>query len=306
MRLNASTSSLTLASRSERVLVVGALAAVQYLLFIAWWVPGARRSALVFMGIALGQLGFSALRNKHSMGWVRLLASFWVLPSLVLSHGAMAPIAESAHVDLWDKHLAKMDLALFHTYPAVWLESWLPPEANDLLLACYYSYYFWPLSLAVLFYFQAKNDLFERFRLAITLCFLMNFVLYALVPAVGPRFFLHHEFDGPLRGLFLTPWLDSIMRSPPFMRDCFPSGHTGITLVVLAFAYRYQRRFFVVMAPIALGLILATLAGRFHYAIDLIAALPMAWLSVRLADTWCLPTSNALSKQIFSSSRRVY
>ena len=73
------------------------------------------------------------------------------------------------------------------------------------------------------------------------------------------------------------------MRQPPFMRDCFPSGHTAITLCVLTFAHRHARTLFWGMLPAALLLITATLAGRFHYGIDVLCAIPMA-VAVLLAS----------------------
>ncbi len=43
----------------------------------------------------------------------------------------------------------------------------------------------------------------------------------------------------------------------------------------MTFAYTYHRRFFWGMLPFGTGLILATLAGRFHYGIDVLMAVPM-------------------------------
>jgi membrane-associated phospholipid phosphatase len=60
-----------------------------------------------------------------------------------------------------------------------------------------------------------------------------------------------------------------------FARDCVPSGHTGVTLTMLIFAYRYQRTFFWIILPVGTGLIFGTLVGRFHYAIDLLCAVPL-------------------------------
>jgi hypothetical protein len=45
--------------------------------------------------------------------------------------------------------------------------------------------------------------------------------------------------------------------------------------VVLVYALRFERRVFRVMLLPGLGLIAATLVGRFHYATDLMCALPL-------------------------------
>ena len=62
-----------------------------------------------------------------------------------------------------------------------------------------------------------------------------------------------------------------------------PSGHTGVTLLVLFYAFRFARRVFWTMLLPGVGLIVATLAGRFHYAIDLVAVVPMVVVVASLA-----------------------
>ncbi|MFY0567434.1 phosphatase PAP2 family protein [Archangium lansingense] len=76
------------------------------------------------------------------------------------------------------------------------------------------------------------------------------------------------------------------MRLPTFARDCFPSGHTGTTLLVFVYAWRFSPRFFRVMVLPGLGLIAATLVGRFHYATDLLCSVPLVMVVVGLAVGW--------------------
>jgi membrane-associated phospholipid phosphatase len=150
---------------------------------------------------------------------------------------------------------------------------------TELLLICYYGYFLWPLLLGVVLYLRGQRHAYQHYTLALALTFVGTFIGYIWVPAVGPRFFLASFFMRPLQGVWLTPLLDSAMRNPTFMRDCFPSGHTAITLVVLAFAYRYLRPFFWAVLPACTGLIAATLVGRFHYGVDLLCAVPLAVLT---------------------------
>jgi len=53
-------------------------------------------------------------------------------------------------------------------------------------------------------------------------------------------------------------------------RDCMPSGHTQIVLMVLFLAYRYEKFLFYLFVPIISGLILSTVYLRYHYVIDLL------------------------------------
>jgi membrane-associated phospholipid phosphatase len=122
------------------------------------------------------------------------------------------------------------------------------------------------------------------------------------VPAIGPRYFLFGAFPAPLQGVYFTPLLDSLMRAPGFAFDCFPSGHTGVALMVLLYSWRFMRRFFWVMLLPGLGLITATLVGRFHYATDLLCAVPLVTVVAGLA----LALSRAVARrEEFSTERSV-
>ncbi len=102
----------------------------------------------------------------------------------------------------------------------------------------------------------------------------LNFLFYVLVPVIGPRFTLASHFAGPPQGWLLgTALYEALLRSP-MIRDCFPSGHTALSLLILWYAFRHDRRFFWVMLPFAVGIISATLLMRFHYVLDLVFAVP--------------------------------
>ena len=62
------------------------------------------------------------------------------------------------------------------------------------------------------------------------------------------------------------------------MHDCMPSGHTAVTLITLLFAWRAHRPTFWLILPFASGLILSTVYLRYHYVIDVAAAVPFTVL----------------------------
>ena len=271
--------------RVANVLVtVGAGTAAIYLWTRGAWVPGAQASALGFSLMAAGPLVLWTLLLRWPRSTLlQTLEAFWLLPVLAFGHGLLGPLVDAFNARLMDAELAQADLQLFGLHASVRLGELTPPWLTEVLLICYYSYFLWPFSLGVLLYLRRRRAEFGQFTLALAIFFLANFIGYALVPAIGPRFHLAAHYPGPLEGLWLTPFLEGLMRTPNFLRDCFPSGHTGATLLVLIFAWRFERRFFNVMLLPATGLILATLVGRFHYAVDLLVALPLVALTVGLA-----------------------
>jgi hypothetical protein len=258
--------------------------AVVILLFAGRNNRGFWTALVAFSVIGAGPPLLRALHKRFRQArFFGVLASFWLLPSAALAHANMGPIVDSVNPVVLDRYLALGDLSLFGVHPAVALEAYVPPLVNELLLLCYYSYFLWPVALGVILYRRRDRRAYHEYTLALCLLFAANFLCYALVPAIGPRLYLADHFEAPLQGVWLTPLLDSLMRNPCFMRDCFPSGHTAVTATVMVFAWRHERRFFKWVMPIAVGLVTATVLGRFHYVVDLMAAVPLLMLSVSAA-----------------------
>lgn len=250
------------------------------------WAPSALRNAGLFALMAAGPLVLRTLEASYpGRWWLTTAADWWLLPVAVFSHGWLGPVVDTVNPILKDAQLVAADQKLFGFQAAVELAHVVPPWLNDILLVCYYGHFFWPLVLGVTLYRRARGVFsdFSEYLTGLGLLFLLNYAAYALVPAVGPRYFLIGSFDGPLHGAVLTPLLDSLMRAPRYARDCFPSGHTGTTLLVLFYAWRFHRPLFWLMLGPGIGLIIATLAGRFHYATDLVCAVPLVMVVAGLA-----------------------
>ena len=64
--------------------------------------------------------------------------------------------------------------------------------------------------------------------------------------------------------------------------NAFPSGHTAVTLVYLAILFVESRRLAWIFLPLVAGLIVATVALRYHYLIDVVAGVVVAaaWIFV--------------------------
>ncbi len=269
------------------VILVSCSLAALALVGPASWVPGAARSAVYFSVFALGPLVLRTLEAhfpRHRL--LAFVAGFWLLPVLTISHGLLNPLVTALNVGLRDAQLAALDQRMFGVHASVVLGQLVPPWLTELLMVCYYGHFVWPLVLGGVLYFTGRREAFDEYLLALSLFFAGNYVCYALVPAIGPRYFLAHMFPQPLQGLWVTSFLDSVMREPPFARDCFPSGHTGTSLLVLVYAFRFSPSVFRIMLLPALGLIAATLVGRFHYVTDLLCAVPLLLVVVGMAVGW--------------------
>ncbi|WP_199724671.1 phosphatase PAP2 family protein [Corallococcus sp. AB011P] len=271
----------------DLVLMVACSVAALVCVGPARWAPHSGRNALLFLFFALGLPAMRMLEARFPrQPLIAIVADFWLLPVSALAHGWLGPIVDWMNPVVKDAQLIAVDQKLFGFQAAVALAHVIPPWANDVLMLCYYGHFMWPLLLGIYLYARGRGATpgFDEYLLGLGLLLGFNYAAYSLVPAVGPRYFLIGAFDGPAtQGWILTPLLESMMRTPVYTRDCFPSGHTGVMLVVLFYAFRFARRFFWVMLFPGMGLIFATLAGRFHYAIDLICAVPLVMVVTGLA-----------------------
>jgi len=155
----------------------------------------------------------------------------------------------------------------------------------------YVSYYFLPVTLIVVLYGKDRMAEFEISVFVLTFGYSLSFVGYILFPAIGPRFTLVHLQTVPLEGSLLTDLVrDGLNALEHNKRDCMPSGHTQIVLMVLYLAHRYERLLFYIFLPVICGLILSTLYLRYHYVVDLLAggaaAVGCIMFGPRLYEWW--------------------
>ncbi len=273
-----------LALRAGELIVV--LASVLALSVVLWnyervdWWP----AAAYYVLIAAAPFGARSLqRRAPDNRIVKFAADFAPIGYIVALYLHLNPVLDAVNMGIADDWLIRADDRLFGVQPAIWLQGLLPPLANDLLLLAYTTYFLWPAVLGLVLWLSRRDEAYDEWATALMFFFAVNYAFYAAVPAMGPRYFQAAWFDGPVQGVFLAQHIDLMFRDSPIARDCFPSGHTGVSLMVLAFAWRECRKFFwVAVVPLSC-LIVGTLAGRFHYGIDLIAAVPLMLISLSVA-----------------------
>jgi membrane-associated phospholipid phosphatase len=178
-----------------------------------------------------------------------------------------------------DGALAHLDVRLFGSDPTRWLEPLLNPWTTAAHEICYSSYFFLPVLLAVIVLRQRRYGDFLSYAATIVGCFFTTYVGYYLVPAYGPRAYVPYEAPLPF-GPVARALYDAIDTLDYIKLNAFPSGHTAVSLVCLAILWREDRRLGRLCAPLVSGLILATLAHRYHYLIDVVAGALVAMLWV--------------------------
>lgn len=293
----------------ELIAVIAGVLSLSILLWNRSRVEDWQSAAAVYGLVAVGPLILRALQARFPEGrLIRFVADFGPIAYIVALYLNLNPILDAVNIPIADDLLVEWDQRIFGTQLSIWMDRRFPPLLNDVLLGAYTTYFLWPAALGLLLWAKGKEARFDEWVTALMFFYSVNYALYTVVPAMGPRYFQAAYFDGPVQGLFLASQIDLLFQGSPLARDCFPSGHTGISLLVLAFSFRHERRFFWIALPVLVCLILGTLAGRFHYGVDLLAAAPLTASSLAVARLLNrrIPTGVTVSRsQVAASFRRL-
>ncbi len=150
---------------------------------------------------------------------------------------------------------------------------------TDYLQLSYLSYYFLPLIL--LYYFYSKKEIkkLNYALFALSLGYYISYIGYMVVPAIGPRYSLLYLQNMPIKGGFIYDFIHPVLNSLEHIKqDCFPSGHTEISVLVLLIFKDENKKIALVILPVVLSLIVATMVLRYHYGVDVLSGLIIAFL----------------------------
>lgn len=253
--------------------------------------------------VLVGGLAYAAqASNSRALRWIHEWSAFLLV---IFTYKQLYFIIGPIHHDKnYDQLLIALDHSIFRANPTEWLARFSTPFLTEVLQIAYSTFYV--LFLAVGLELYQRDDLsgFRYARFTMAYGFLLSYIGYLFLPSVGPRFTLHDfsKIDIELPGLLFTPalrWFINIWESihagvsnrvalASAQRDVFPSGHTMMTLVAIALAYKYKIRMRNYILMLGILLIIATVYLRYHYVVDIVAGAFLAIL--------CLLTAAGLHK----------
>lgn len=222
---------------------------------------------------------------------VRTLREFGPLFAFLAFYEALHDLTPVLRPIVEDRFLVASDRFLFHADVGRWLDDhFASVTMTEVMTFCYISYAFAGPIYAGIQYFRGRYRAFHDYALAVTITAFIGYTGYMLLPAVGPYLFQHAVYADPLPGWGHGGLLDMISRMKGSARDAFPSLHTAMTTVVLGMMWRDARRLFWAYLPIGLGLFMATMYLRVHYATDVLAGFATAalalWLAPKINRWW--------------------
>ncbi len=248
------------------------------------------------LGIILYVVALAVLGSKYSANrqWVRMLRIILLGVATYMVYINTQNHLRVVNPHIYDQILISWDRAIFGNDLSKFFDGYRFPALTEFLQLCYLSFYFLPVIHGVILYRNNKHEeLYELYN-QIIFGFLLSYLLYFVMPAIGPRFTLYDfktlELDMP--GLWLTDYARAFINAgggaPPGVpnpaelvnRDCMPSGHTMLTLINMLLVIKFRTKNSWFFHIIGTGLIISTVYLRYHYGVDVLAGIAFAFISI--------------------------
>lgn len=192
------------------------------------------------------------------------------------------------------QYLTAAEEWLFGGQPVVWAEQYITPARTEFFTLFYANFYLVSPSVVLLLWFTGKRDHARHVLLGTILCFYSGYVLYVLFPAAPPRLYLESlgMFSVTLRGGPIANFQQALIEMMPNQaaRAAFPSLHSAVSLLSVAYAWRYLRWYVPILLLFVAGLLVSTVYLRHHWIVDLLAGAALVpwvlWITPRYERWW--------------------
>lgn len=258
-------------------------------------------SVLLPTGCMAGALVMHAIRSPKS--WkqdIRHILRDWVpFLFIVFIYENLHDVAGQVVDFDFALYLNKWDVAIFGVEPTIWTQKIFSPLLTDLFSISYGLYFALPLFIMFLLSLWDKRFELRNVALCLTLCFIMGFLGYVLLPASPPRYFIEAMYNDPPRlyGLFLYNWLQGTWDGLSVISGgAFPSLHVGISSVALIYAYKFRnlnsscKLVWYAYIFLVTSLWFSTVYLRHHWVIDIFAGWAVALIAYAITGpvmkTW--------------------
>ncbi len=255
------------------ILITAYLAVFGLVILLAWprlhealWLGAAH-----FAGIALI---VAAIRSQRSF----VFRHWYPLPYVAVCYKEMSLLIPAVRSINYDRELAALDHAVWRAHPTVWLERLHHPALTEFLQVVYSLFVPVVLLVAVILWWQGRHKEFRYYAFLIAAGFLVSYVGYLAVPVRGPRFLLRGLQHFPLSGMWFFGLLQETLDTLESAHyDCFPSGHTELTLLAWWQSRQVSPNLFLAFSVYSVCIIFSTVYLRYHYTVDIIAGVVVAW-----------------------------
>lgn len=221
-----------------------------------------------------------------------IFRSFYVLPVGYMLYSQVSNYIPLVNPHNYDTVLASWDRAIFGVDPTVWIGRFAHPAITEYLQIWYNFFQMMLVPPVIGFFVMRRMRTFRVYVVTLLFGFYSSYLLYFIMPAIGPRFEVHdfNAINKELPGLFLTVPFRALINAgnniPPDMtdpylfvnRDCMPSGHTMMSILGILMVWKYRSRWRWLLTVGGLSVVISTVYLRYHYVVDVIAGIVLAFI----------------------------
>jgi membrane-associated phospholipid phosphatase len=146
---------------------------------------------------------------------------------------------------------------------------------SEYLHFSYLSYVIVIPSVSAYWYITGRRAAFGELLLMLSTVLLGSYLFFILLPVDSP-YYLSQRLGPPFSGHFFFDLVHQMSARGGARGGAFPSAHVSGAVVVSLVAWRHQRRLAYLLVPITVSVMIATVYGRFHYALDTLAGAALA------------------------------
>ncbi|MBX7045115.1 MAG: phosphatase PAP2 family protein [Ignavibacteria bacterium] len=235
---------------------------------------------------------------RREPGLARLIRFFYPVLMVAVCFKQIYVLMIYLSPKLYDSYLIKIDRAIFGGDPTNVSNYFNHPLLTEFLQIIYGIFYLMPIIFAMELYLWHRYEELKYEMFVVFVGFYLSFLGYLLVPAIGPRFTIHNflDIDNELPGLFFAKYIRHLIdfgesipsgHSNPELfaqRDAFPSGHTIMIVLITYLSKKMNSNTFYFYLPYSILMIFSTVYLRYHYAADLIGAIPFILVTILIAN----------------------
>jgi membrane-associated phospholipid phosphatase len=202
------------------------------------------------------------------------LISAFFTESILLSSQAMGGVSH-------DDFFMAADQRLFGFQPAREFHGLFggAPWLNELMFGVYFGYFAFMVFAIWIPFLKGDRAEGERQMFVVASLMALACVWYVFFRVQGPKYWLpdlrRAWYDSVQGGLFVGLFRRSLATAT-LSGAAFPSTHVILTLTTLAFAYRNDRRYFLVYLPAAVLILCSTVYIYAHWAVDVLGGIAFA------------------------------
>jgi membrane-associated phospholipid phosphatase len=234
-------------------------------------IPHGSRLFAINVGLVVVVWLLAGRRSRERSGLADALSEWYPLAFFVMFFEQIGSLVH-AFVDGWyDAWLIEADRALFGVDLTVWIEQFASYWLTEVMQLAYTSYFPLTAGVAAWLWTRRGRDAFRLLMLASCVTYYTCYLVFILFPIESPYHSLRHLQQVELHGGVFTAIIERIERYGRVHGGAFPSAHVAGSVVTWLVAGRVAPVLGLCLTPLVALLMVATVYGRYHYGVDVIA-----------------------------------